>query len=111
MTAFRLDVLSAIAPGTATPVTANFTGPSLSLPINGGASLYVVGGLGGGTLTLQVSPDGTNFYATTMTITGTTGFVTTPAGGLWAPYWRVVLTGATSATITAITMVFTENNI
>lgn len=85
-------------------VVANTTGAAKDMPPKGNdykgkkRMLWVVGTLGGGTLKLQVSKDGTNFYdliGLTIPSDNQVGVVE-----FWAPYVRADLSGSAGANVT-----------
>lgn len=89
--------LGLIASGTVT--TAAATGDAFRVENkNRNYSVFTLmarGSWGSGTLTVHISVDGTNYFATSHTLTAD-GYVNVLA---WVPYYRVVLTGSTGASV------------
>jgi hypothetical protein len=83
--------------------------PLSSYPVNALVTLHAFGTFGGGTLSLEVSPDGTNWVPAQASTPAT---LTVPGTVTWqglAKGIRAKLTGATAANLNAIA-VFNDQN-
>lgn len=82
--------------------------PLSSYPVNAIVSVHAFGGFGAGTLTIEVTPDGTNWVAPVTSPASLTaaGVMTWQGVALGV---RAKLTGATAATLNAIA-VFNDQN-
>lgn len=110
MSVSRLDsfqILTALAANTNAGATAG-ENPATAYPINGLVAVHVFGTFGGGSVSLEVTPDGTNW----VTASGQSTALTAAGVITWtgvANGVRAKVTGSTSPSLNAIAMFQDQN--